>query len=139
MAGFSLMELMVTVVIIGILAAAAMPAYADYVKRGRIPAATAALSELRAKMEQHFQDNRSYTGACAAGALAEPPKNLADFDIACEIEKDGNSFNLRAEGKGKMNGFIYRIDEKNARSTTAVPKGWTTSNDCWVTNKSGKC
>ncbi|MYN05483.1 prepilin-type N-terminal cleavage/methylation domain-containing protein [Pseudoduganella sp. DS3] len=139
MAGFTLMELMVTIVIIGILAAVAMPAYADYVKRGRIPPATAALSELRAKMEQHFQDNRSYAGACVDKSATEPPKNLADFDVACQIGADGNSFVLRAEGKGKMAGFTYRIDEKNARSTVAVPTGWTKSDECWVTNRSGKC
>ena len=62
--GFTLIEVMIVVVIIGILAAIAIPQYSDYVIRSKIPEATSALAGARVKMEQFFQDNRTYAGAC---------------------------------------------------------------------------
>ncbi len=49
-AGFTLIELMITVAIIGILAAVGLPAYNDYIIRGRVPEATSNLSAKRVKM-----------------------------------------------------------------------------------------
>jgi type IV pilus assembly protein PilE len=57
--GFTLIEVMIVIAIIAILAGVAMPSYVDYLRRGRIPDATATLSTLQVKMEQWFQDNRS--------------------------------------------------------------------------------
>ena len=54
--GFTLIELMITVAIIAILAAVALPAYSTYVTRARITDAVKGLSEMRLKMEQYFQD-----------------------------------------------------------------------------------
>lgn len=139
-AGFTLIELMVTVVIIGILAAVAMPLYSDYVIRSRMPRAKATLSELRVKMEQHFQDNRSYTGACVAGGFAEPPANQPDFTYSCTIPAAGTTFSLKAEGKDMMDGFSFVVDESNNRTTPTVPERWGRGPyGCWVTNKGGKC
>lgn len=139
MSGFTLVELMVTVLIVGILAAVALPAYGDYVTRGRIPHATGTLAELRAKMEQHFQDNRSYSGACDSGALAQPPENDPDFTFTCTIP-DGSNFTLKAEGKDRMAGFTFQINQDNARSTPSVPEHWGEGPySCWVTNKGGRC
>ena len=64
--GFTLIELMITVAIIGILAAVALPSYSAYVNRGKITEAVAALADYRIKMEQYFQDNRNYGIASAA-------------------------------------------------------------------------
>ena len=55
--GFTLIELMIVVAIIGILASIAIPQYSDYVKRGKAAEATSNLATLRIKMEQCFQDN----------------------------------------------------------------------------------
>jgi len=136
--GFTLIEVMVTVAIIAILAAVALPAYKDYIIRGHIPQATNGLSDMRIKLEQFFQDNRTYAGACADGAVAAPPSN-PDFTFTCNIAKDGLSYGLKAEGKGPMTGFTYELNEANAKKTSAVPTGWGGSDSCWVTAKGGRC
>ncbi|WP_304438516.1 type IV pilin protein [Duganella sp. Root1480D1] len=136
--GFTLIELMVTIAIIAVLAAIALPSYKDYVIRGHIPQATNGLADMRIKLEQFFQDNRTYAGACDKGAAAAPSTN-PDFTFTCNIAADGMSYGLKAEGKGPMNGFTYEVNESNARKTSAVPTGWSTSNTCWVTATGGRC
>ena len=63
--GFTLIEVMIVVAIVAVLAAIALPNYADYVKRGKIIEATSALSDLRTRYEQYYLDNRTYAGGCA--------------------------------------------------------------------------
>ena len=136
--GFTLIELMVTVAIIAILAAIAVPSYTDYVIRGRIPQATNNLSTLRVQLEQHFQDNRTYVGACEAGTVAPlPPTD--DFEYTCPTLTE-DEFSVVATGTGSMSGFTYTLDQSNTKATTAVPDGWGTAPvACWVLSKGGGC
>jgi len=55
--GFTLIELMVTVVIIGILASIAFPSYQEFVKRGNRTEGQAFLSEVAARQERYFAQN----------------------------------------------------------------------------------
>jgi len=139
-AGVTLIELMVTLVIVAILSAVAVPAYNDYVKRGRIPTATNNLSAMRVKLEQYFQDNRQYSGACVAASSAPLPA-ADDFTYTCTLA--ANTFTVTATGSGVMSGFTYTIDESNNKKTTAVPTGWGTvpsgGYTCWVRKKGGAC
>lgn len=132
--GFTLIELMVTVVIISILTAITLPAYQDYIKRAEITEGIASLSDLRVRLEQHFQDNRTYEGACEEDTLASLPTNLKYFTITCE-ELTSTGYLLKAEGSG----FIYTVDEVNNKETLEVPKGWKINDNCWTTNKNGQC
>jgi type IV pilus assembly protein PilE len=59
--GFTLIELMIAVVIVGILAAVALPAYGTYVKKGRRVDAKTALLDLAAREEKYFAVNNIYT------------------------------------------------------------------------------
>ena len=134
-AGFTLVELMIVVAIVGILAAVALPAYTDYVVRGKIPEATANLATKRVQMEQFFQDNLTYANApaCSADTNSSPY-----FTFSCSAAS-ATAFSLQAVGSGSMAGFTFTVDQSNTKATTAVPSGWTTNAACWVTKKGGSC
>ncbi|MBU0673262.1 MAG: prepilin-type N-terminal cleavage/methylation domain-containing protein [Proteobacteria bacterium] len=55
--GFSLIELMVTLAIIGILASVAMPAYVNYMNRSRQSAAVSQLMQIKAAQERFFAEH----------------------------------------------------------------------------------
>jgi type IV pilus assembly protein PilE len=60
-AGFTLIELMITLVVIAIIAAIAYPSYQDSVRKSRRAEAKAAVNDLAARLEQFFLDNKMYT------------------------------------------------------------------------------
>jgi type IV pilus assembly protein PilE len=139
--GFSLIELMIVVMIIGILASIAIPNYNEYVTRSKITEAVSVLSNMRVKMEQFFQDNKTYTGACTAGTLAPEPVDTANWDFAC-LGLSDTGYTIRALGIGSMAGFEYTINQNNQRDTNTVPSGWSTpppGTHCWVLKRSGGC
>jgi len=140
--GFTLIELVIAVAIIGILAAVAYPAYTDYVQRSKISEAIAQLSDMRIKLEQYFLDNRTYVGACAAGTVAPLPAAPAVkyFTYTCPT-LTASTYTVQAAGNAAqgMNGFTYTIDQGNNKATTAVPTGWTASANCWTLRKDGSC
>ena len=133
--GFTLIEMLITVAIIGILAALALPSYQDYVTRGRIPEATSELANRRVLAEQFFQDNRTYVGANNPACTVTTGQH---FNFDCTVQAAA-AYTIRAQGTGSMAGFTYTIDQTGARATTSVPANWTTNANCWVTAKGGRC
>lgn len=61
MQGFTLIEMMIVVAIVGLLAAIAYPNYTDYLSKSRRSEAKTLLMDIAARQEQYFLDNRSYT------------------------------------------------------------------------------
>ena len=141
--GFTLIELMVTVAVVAILAAVALPSYTQFVVRGKLQEGTSNLLAMRTKMELYFQDNRSYVGACVAGTTAALPTGLKYFTIDCSplTPPTATTYVVKVDGLGgDMAGLTMTIDQANVRRTVTVPAGWTLpATPCWVTKKTGQC
>lgn len=135
--GFTLVELMVVVAIVGILAYIALPAYNDYITRSRVAEATSALAAKRAGAEQFFDNSRTYVNAPACAADTTTSRS---FSFSC-ISVSTTGYTIAADGIGPMAGFDYTINQANARTTTiASPSKWTAGTyNCWVTRKDGSC
>ena len=85
--GFTLIELMVTVAIVGILAAIAYPLYGNYVIKSNRAAAQVHLIELAQAQTQFMADSRSYAGSVADLGLTSPAIVLAKYTIKVETKE----------------------------------------------------
>ena len=133
--GFTLIELMIVVLIVGILGAVAYPSYVDYVRNSKLPEGTTNLATMKNKMEQYFQDERTYTGACDSSSVKAYLKDTSNFKYECEAS--GETFTLNAVGTSEQTkGFTYSINEISEKQTVASPSGYSTG-ACWVMTKSG--
>jgi len=136
--GFTLIELMVSVAIVAILAAVALPMYN--------------LTALRAKMEQYYQDNRTYLtngtiiSPCDPTSLSTLNGNLRYFSLSCGASGSATwtatTYTITATGlSGKAtNDFTYTLDNNNNQaSSTASGSAWgvTSCTSTWKTSKSG--
>jgi len=134
--GFTLVELMIVVAIVAILSAVAVPSYTDYVTRGRLTEAFSSLGGAQTAAEQFWSNNRSYAGFDST--VPSFPKDTSNFTYAIS-NATASAYTLTATGTGKMDGFVYTIDQNGNRSTTGSPTGWGTSTTCWVDKKGGQC
>lgn len=129
--GFTLVELMIVVGIISIIAAIAIPSYNDYVRRSQLTEAFNNLAAYRVKMEQYYQDNRSYANGANCGVAVPAAPDAKYFSYACALDTTGGaaagqSYRLTATGvsASSVNGFVYTINEKNVKATTAMASAW---------------
>ena len=141
--GFTLIEVMVAVAVIGILAAIAYPSYADYVRRGRIAEATGELGTMRVRLEQFYQDSRpsNYGSTAAVCGVAVPTS--PSFTYTCNWGAGGTSQTFLATATGNasagMTGYTFTIDNNNAQVTTAYPGASGLPAACWLKRKSDTC
>lgn len=136
--GFSLIELMIVVAIVGILAAIAYPSYNEAVNRSKRAEATAALLEAAQALERYYSVNNTYLNA-GADALAAvfvaraPASGSQNYAIAAQGNPTATTYLLRATRAGSMAADAcgdFQLSHAGERSLAA---GTNTKalDDCW--------
>ncbi len=137
--GFTLVELMVVVMIIGALAAIAIPSYDSYVARGRLAEGVSMLSELQLRQEQVYQDNRTYVNGMTPRVTGQY------WTGTCATANVNQTFTCTATPTATSGiGYVYTVDQAGAKTTAATSPavaGWTVPSPatCWVRTKAGTC
>lgn len=104
--GFTLIELMIVVAIIGILSAVGYPAYTDYIMRGNRSEATAALLEAQQFMERYYGASNRYSTAADGNPVL--PTRLQTIPAGgptrytLSVAATVNSYTLTATPSGSM-------------------------------------
>lgn len=125
--GFTLIELMVTVIILGIIAAIALPSYQEQVRKTRRVNAQSDLLELASYMERYYTENFTYAGASLP--FDESPKGggtkYYDLSIAAS---NATSYRLAATPKNAQSDDRCKTLTVNHRGEQ---KTSSSANDCW--------
>jgi type IV pilus assembly protein PilE len=99
--GVTLLEVMIVVVIVGILAAVAIPAYNDYVTRSRRSDAFTALETVRAAQEMYRAERGFYAGAITS--LSGCASTMAGENYTISVTRTDNThYTATAQGQAKQ-------------------------------------
>jgi type IV pilus assembly protein PilE len=127
--GFTLVEVMITVAVIAILAAIAIPAYGEYIKRGARDEAKAALLEDALLMEQQFTLNNTYGTVTPPGFVLQSPKTgTAKYTLSLDPAKlMATSYVLWAVPAKTDKCGTFTLDNTGLRGVT----GTASVVECW--------
>ena len=135
---------MITVAIVAILGAIALPFYTDTIRRGKLVDATGRLGDYRSQQEKWFLDNRTYQAVPPAGTacgIPSPAPAAGDpFQLTCDAPT-ATTYTVTATGRaaGGMDPlFVYTVNQANVRASSG-PLGWSAGAGCWALRKDGSC
>ena len=123
-AGFTLIEVIVVMVVIGILAAVAIPNYSEYVMRGHRASAQAYISDLASRQAQFFIDRRRYADTVAALNVPAPAE-IANRYTVTVVAAAGppSTFTVTATPNGPQAGDrcgVMTIDQTGTKVAAAT-------------------
>ncbi len=129
--GFTLIELMIVVAVIGVLAAIAIPSYANYVDRATRADAKSSLLSIAQRLERCYTRTNRYDGdGCPASGLSDE----GFYDIAVDVPEadDGTTYEIRATPREGTRQWrrdlarcgVFTLDHTGLRTSSP-------NDDCW--------
>ncbi|QIR15196.1 type IV pilin protein [Shewanella aestuarii] len=124
--GFTLIEVMITVVIVGILASIAYPNYTQYVARGARADALAGLMNVSNLQEQYYLDHRAYTDDMTKLGLSADPWLVENKHYKIDSAINGASFVLTATAES-----IQAGRDPDCKKIELSSTGAKSPEECW--------
>ncbi len=129
--GFTLLELMIALVVIGILAAIAYPSYSAQIVKSRRSDAKQALVELAQKLERYYSERGTYVGAAiGAGGIYAATSGGGYYNLAI-ASQTANGFTITAAPAGKQAGDACGSFGYDQAGNRTVNGGSLDAAACW--------
>ncbi|EJL6635061.1 type IV pilin protein [Vibrio cholerae] len=129
--GMTLIELMIAVVIVGILASIAYPAYTNYVKEGHRKQAMADMAKIQLYLEEKYQNGYTATGIVDAQKVCNSFCSVDSDRYKIVVETAATSYAITATPQSSKGQNSDQCDSSAYTSLTLNEKGVTSPIGCW--------
>ena len=136
LAGFTLIELMIVVAIVGILAAIAIPSYQNYILQSRRTSALNAIMDLASRESRYFTANNTYTSSMLTLGYSADPLPVTDanshyYDLSAQTSNNNTNFTLQAVPFGNQANDTCGTFTYTDLGIKSVSAGTGMVSSCW--------
>ncbi|HLQ13225.1 MAG TPA: pilin [Steroidobacteraceae bacterium] len=122
--GFTLIELMIVVAIIGILASIAIPAYQTYTIRAQVSEAFSLASELKGAIQEYRKERGMLPADNAAAGVPQPDKLIGNYVTRVEVNQGSINVTFGNFVNKNIAGHIVTLQPIVVKGSPASPMSW---------------